>query len=301
MMLYSRKECRRNDERLYHLKDLHRGRRAVVVGNGPSLKISDLDRLKDEITFASNRIFLAFGETEWRPTYYTMCDAVVARENLASVRSLPLFKIFAGSVREFYQDDPSAVFVNLPRSEDERNTWVDDKGVMRMRSRAPEEPFRRKWMRRLRLFPPKSTVPDIRALTEDTTWPVSWNLIRGARAGHSVINLGLKIAYWMGIREIYVIGCDHNFRVPDTQTGEIVYDNKVVVSQGEVNHFHPDYRKPGEKWTTPCLDVMAEEFAYARRVFEADGGRIRNASRVSKLDAWEKVDFDRVFQPLQTK
>ncbi|HOH28077.1 MAG TPA: hypothetical protein PLC40_00245, partial [Candidatus Hydrogenedentes bacterium] len=81
MMLYLPKHCRTNNERLYALKDKHKGGRCVIVGNGPSLAIRDLDRLKDEITVASNRIFLAFSETEWRPTYFTMCDVVVAREN----------------------------------------------------------------------------------------------------------------------------------------------------------------------------------------------------------------------------
>ncbi len=59
-----------DDERLAALKDRHRGRRAFVVGAGKSLKISDLDKLCDEITFASNRIYVCFGETSWRPTYY---------------------------------------------------------------------------------------------------------------------------------------------------------------------------------------------------------------------------------------
>lgn len=293
---FDAEQCKRNDERLLHLKDIHRGRRAVIVGNGPSLKIDDLGRLKNEITFAANRIFLAFGETDWRPTYYTMCDAVVGQENMDVVKGLDLQKVMAGSVREFYFDDPTATFVNFPRSEDEKNTWIDEKGIVRMKGAvAPREPWYRVLASRLGFLPSRNTVESVEALSNDISWPVSWNLLRGARAGHSVVNLSLKIAYWMGIREVYVIGCDHNFQVPDTETGEIVYHNKVIVSEGEVNHFHPDYRKSGEKWTVPKLDVMAEEFAYARRIYEAEGRAIKNASRFTKLEVWEKVDFDAVF------
>lgn len=289
-------KCRINDERLAALKDRHYGKRAVIIGNGPSLKMEDLGRLKNEITFASNRIYLAFDQTDWRPTYYSICDAVVGKENHGIVKDLPVHKILAGSVREFYQDDPDAIFVNFPRSEDEKNTWVDDKGVVRMQGAVPpKEPFLRKMARWMGLQPAVSAKADVEALKNDINWPVSWNLLRGARAGHSVVNLALKIAYWMGIREVYVIGCDHNFVVPDTKTGEVVYHNEVILSEGEVNHFHPEYRKPGEKWTVPQLDTMAQEFAYARWVYETDGRSIKNASRRTKLEVWDRVDFDSVF------
>jgi hypothetical protein len=288
----------RNDERLFALKDRHKGRRGVVCGSGPSLQIEDLVRLKDDITFASNRIFLAFDQTGWRPSYYTMCDAVVARDNREKVIELPLNKVFGWSVVEQYRDDPDATFVNCPRKEDEKDTYTDEDGIVRMKG--AEKPAAggngcglRCWLRAV--TGGGKAAESIESLKNDTSWPLSWNLLRGAKAGHSVVNLGLKIAYWMGIREVVVIGCDHNFSVPDTRTGEKVFKNEVIRSENEVNHFHPDYRKRGEEWTLPKLDVMAGEFAYARRVFETDGGRIINASRFSKLEVWERGDFDALF------
>jgi hypothetical protein len=59
-----------DDERLARLKDTHRGQRAFVIGTGRSLRVADLDRLGDELTFASNRIYVCFKDTSWRPTYY---------------------------------------------------------------------------------------------------------------------------------------------------------------------------------------------------------------------------------------
>jgi hypothetical protein len=49
----------------------HQGRSGFIIGNGPSLKMEDLESLKSEITIASNRIYLAFSKTNWRPNYYT--------------------------------------------------------------------------------------------------------------------------------------------------------------------------------------------------------------------------------------
>lgn len=59
---------------LQSVKGKYEGQRCFVLGNGPSLITEDLDKLKGEITFASNRIYKIFDETEWRPTYFVMFD-----------------------------------------------------------------------------------------------------------------------------------------------------------------------------------------------------------------------------------
>lgn len=77
-----------NDRKLAALKDKHKGQRCFVIGNGPSLRISDLDRLKGEITFAANKIYLAFDRTDWRPTYYNVEDNLVIQQNYEAINSL---------------------------------------------------------------------------------------------------------------------------------------------------------------------------------------------------------------------
>lgn len=63
---------------LKSIKDKYKGQRCFVLGNGPSLTPEDLDKLKGEVTFASNRIFNIFDKTDWRPTYFGMLDEEVA-------------------------------------------------------------------------------------------------------------------------------------------------------------------------------------------------------------------------------
>ena len=72
---------------LEKLRDAHAGKRVVVMGNGPSLSRIDFDDLKGEITFASNKIFLAFDKTDWRPTYYSVEDDLVIIQNIGKLRS----------------------------------------------------------------------------------------------------------------------------------------------------------------------------------------------------------------------
>lgn len=59
---------------LKRYKSKHFGKRCFIIGNGPSLVAKDLDKLKDEITFAFNRIYYIFDKTDWRPTYYCSED-----------------------------------------------------------------------------------------------------------------------------------------------------------------------------------------------------------------------------------
>lgn len=59
------------------LRNAHVGRQGFVVCNGPSLAMGDLDKIRNQITIASNKIYLAFEKTLWRPTYYTTADVLL--------------------------------------------------------------------------------------------------------------------------------------------------------------------------------------------------------------------------------
>ncbi len=239
------------DRQLHQLKDRHRGRRAFVIGAGPSLQTSDLDRLRDEITFASNKIYLAFDDTTWRPTYYSVMDVLVARNNAEKIRGLQLTHIHSQRVQTALGEDPRFLYLNpLPS---------------------------------IRLF--GAPLPGF-----------SRDMMCGIHSGSTVIYLQLQLAFYLGIREVYLIGVDFSFDVPrdavtdsKTELGET-----VIQSRGEINHFHPDYRKPGETWTLPLLDQQRLAFQCAGQAFEAAGGRLINASRRTKLNVLPRADFDQV-------
>lgn len=234
-----------NDRRIATLKDKHRGNRCFIIGNGPSLKIEDLDRLKNEVTFASNKIYLAFDSTEWRPTYYSITDVLVAENNRSAIDELTLSKILEENIRPFFKKD-SAIWLHSLR-----RPFVDG----------------------------------------EYKFGFSINALEGVYGGWTVIYLQMQLAFYMGIREIYLIGVDYDFEIPET-TGEMCASGEVLTHQGEINHFHPDYRKPGETWTVPLLDNQYEAFLEGKRTVESHGGKILNASRKTKLKVYQLVDFD---------
>ena len=235
-----------NDKKISGLRNKHLGRRCFIIGNGPSLKIEDLDRLKDEVTFASNKIYLAFEDTEWRPTYYSVIDVLVAENNRSKIDELNLSKIFESTVRPFFKKE-SAIWLDL-------------------------------------LAHPHGA--------ENTPW-FSINALDGVYGGWTVIYLQLQLAFYMGIREIYLIGVDFSFEVPESK-GEYCSSGEILKHQREINHFHPDYRKPGETWTMPLLDKQHNAFSEGKRIIESQGGIVFNASRKTKLKVFQLVDFDNI-------
>ena len=103
-----------NELRLWRLRNRHLGRRAFVIGNGPSLRIEDLDRLErgGEITFAANKIFLAFDQTDWRPTYYGAEDILMFQEpkTWAAIQAVPSIKLLPQYADNLVPRIPGAIY-----------------------------------------------------------------------------------------------------------------------------------------------------------------------------------------------
>jgi len=77
------------------LEDLHNeySGRAWLIGNGPSLRETSLESLKDEYSFGVNMIHLYYPCTTWRPTFYvstsTLADRYRGVANQAQIAFMP--------------------------------------------------------------------------------------------------------------------------------------------------------------------------------------------------------------------
>jgi len=220
---------------LHNLKNIHSNKKAFIIGNGPSLSVNDLDLIKDEITFASNKIYLAFDKTEWRPTYYFVTDGLVYSQNYEKIDQLKLKKYFSSHLISLKDRMKDSTYFSLSFQ-----------------------------------HPAKFKV----------------NPIFNLYSGSTVTFVMLEFAVFMGIKEIYLMGIDFSFILPNRT------DSKELSCEGEVNHFHEDYRKVGEKWTKPDMKHQKLAFLEAKKFCDKHDIRIYNISRNSKLDVFELVDFD---------
>ncbi len=87
--------------RMAALKDKYRGERCFIIGNGPSLKNTDLSRLKDEYTFGLNRIYLMFPELGFKTTFLLSVNDLVIEQCAAEIQALPIPKFVSWRSRAF--------------------------------------------------------------------------------------------------------------------------------------------------------------------------------------------------------
>lgn len=100
------------------IKNIHKGERCFIIGNGPSLRVEDLEKLRDEITFATNRIFVLFDKTDWRPTYYCAADPLTINNSLDGIKAFSCKKKFIGLLgRNHYEEIEDATFLYLEQGD----------------------------------------------------------------------------------------------------------------------------------------------------------------------------------------
>lgn len=81
--------------RLAAYQDKHRGQRCFIIGNGPSLKHTDLSQLRGEYTFGMNRIYLLFPELGFPTTYFVSVNSLVIEQCAADIRNLTIPKFLS--------------------------------------------------------------------------------------------------------------------------------------------------------------------------------------------------------------
>lgn len=152
------------------LKDRYRGKRCFLIGNGPSLRIEDLDKLHEhhEITFACNKIYNVFRNTEWRPDFYVMMDVWVLRSDTRNILNV------TPKVCSFY----NYAFCNGTV------LYNNDENVIPL-YHLPEQPDNNHYTRFSK---------DVSICHYD---------------GRGTVYTMLQIAYYLGFEEVYLIGCDH--------------------------------------------------------------------------------------------
>lgn len=80
--------------KLRKYKNIHKGERCFVIGNGPSLKISDLEKLKNEKIMVANSIFKIFNDLSYIPSYYFLQDNKVILNNKDALNKMSGFTKF---------------------------------------------------------------------------------------------------------------------------------------------------------------------------------------------------------------
>lgn len=228
------------------LSGKYRGRAGFVIGNGPSLTTDDLTKICGQVSIASNKIYLAFDETPWRPNIYTIADPLVWEK----VKDHVLELLPTVHIPDYLECDLSSRIIPwhfLGNNEIETG-----------------QPSR-----------------------------FSDNLSLGLYGGNTVTFDNIQIAVYLGLNPIYLIGCDHYYAGENDEfsPGEKTH----ATSQ---NHFHPDYRKPGEIVNAASIPNMNMAYETASLYCKLNEVEIYNATRGGHLEIFERRDLDLVLDQL---
>ena len=220
------------------------GKRCFIIGNGPSLKASDLDKIVDEDCFAANCIFLIFPQTPWRPTYYTIGDryAKITSEQLEDVGA---DTIFLGDYFCRFND-----------------VWANNAVCLHQHIQLSDKNCK--------------VSPDISKYVTNCA---------------TVSFLSMQVAAYMGYSEIYLLGFDHNYKREFTRSGA------VVVTGASRSHFFEETDtsvKPED--VIGEMNGMTRAYEAFRDYAKEHGITVKNATRGGKLEVFERVDFDSLFE-----
>lgn len=81
---------RESIRKIQALRNSHLGEQCVIIGNGPSLRETDLTKLKNVFTFGMNRFYLAFQDLGFTTSCLLSVNDLVIEQCAQDFRALPL-------------------------------------------------------------------------------------------------------------------------------------------------------------------------------------------------------------------
>lgn len=191
--------------------------RAFIVGNGPSLKPWMLDMLKDEVSFAMNRINLIFDKTDWRPTHYVRAETPSVNWKRADLRKdmRPIAEL--KGCRCYLRDTYKYIWYNL-------------RGVLDRVNPSTVEYF------------PRCEHRDTHF--EDPSAPLTWHFPTLCTFGTS-LHTAIQLAVMEDYGPLYLLGCDMNYKDgepnhfdKDYEKGFVRHEQKAYLANGDARECH---------------------------------------------------------------
>lgn len=243
--------------------------RCFIMGNGPSLNSTPLERLDGEYVWGQNKCYLLFDRIDWRPQFHIAIDSLVIPDIAGEIASMaaanPAMQIFL----------PFRYFCN--------GTVQDAPNIV--------------WFRERQIEPQK---------TDGYFSRDAASFVRGA---NTVTISALQMAAHLGFNPIYLIGCDTNYQpIPveargeakDVGTGETIAGFELIsLTDNDVNHFDASYFGKGAAWHAPNVAGMLHGYERARQAGADLGIEILNATVGGQLEVFPRADIHEVLSVTQ--
>ncbi len=259
-----RMEMSRNKE----LKNIHKGKRCFILGNGPSLKHHDLSRLTDEYVFTVNNMIKTDVFNILKPNFHLFFD--------------PQFFDF------FFSPSP------------ENNLAIKQikKSLLNNRDMILFSSYRLK-SKSVKVFPDVNPHYAFNNKMYTPHLKKSSSIHRNTPAFQNVILYAINIALYMGFKKIYILGVD--------MTGFLdAYEQDVT--EAKAGHFYEttkedfqklvrfkDENKLDNEFYLKAFGKTFEQFKLMERKVSSKNAKLFNASDHGALDVIERVNYKKLF------
>lgn len=249
---------------LKELKNKFKGKRIFVIGNGPSLLNTPLDKLQNEYSIAMNRISLIYEKTKWRPTFFLCTTVLIKKENwrkdIMTSIDLGIDSFVKDSFFPYMGNRKNIYYVHCAHSKDKACGTIDD------------------WSNDISVRVSKFASSMFAALQIVFYLGFDEIYILGA-------DLGFQDPFLMKIiKNSAILGRIANFIDPNLYEK---YDPK--------SHFAPYYGIPGGN-VSKINKNMIIAHQIAKKAAELQGKKIFNATIGGNLEVYPRVDFNEIIQ-----
>ncbi len=226
---------RYNGHKLKKFKDIHKGQRCFIIGTGPSLNKTNLSLIKDEIIFGVNTLYQGLPKFGITCDYYAVSDVEVWKSHFKNIFDLETIL--------FLSSDTGKEYLSHLRF---------------YKKYQKNEPF---------------VIRDLGAM-----WSSGWlvkDLSIGAYWGDTVIiDICLQAAYYMGFKEVYLLGCDCDYSGMHRFNGSTT----ECVAGGAAGDW----------------SMVFDSYEICKKAYEEDDREIINATVGGKLEIFKRRKLEEI-------
>lgn len=249
------------ENRNERFKDCHKGERCFILATGPSINQQDLTPLKDEICISVNNFYVHKDYKIIQPMYHCIPDVVGWHKKYVN-------KEYA--IKWFQEMEEKTGQTVLFLGYDDKR-WIDHYGLFRNR--------------KVYYLHCGSSMEGLEYTDMDLT-----RIVPGFT---SVSVLALEIAIYMGCKDIYLLGCDHDWILtPDTLIHFYEEHEHILTTRPG---FKYRFKENGVEDILHYCSKLWAEYKALRCYTEAKGLNIYNATKGGLLDVFPRVCYESLF------
>lgn len=248
---------------LIALKGKHAGERCFILASGPSINKQDLTLLKDETTIAVSQFFLHPQIDVIRPKYHCFAPQ---HEPFNDETNKIIFDNYIGNYKF-----PVKSFIGSTEFKYSYYNYLN---------KHPEYKIDASFID----YSSSSQLNESNYLLDD-----SWDITQNPFSLRTVIYIAIQVAYYLGFKEIYLLGVDHDYLNDINRTDHHFYkENKSFSDKEHLEMFTM------ERWFEEYY-YRWKQYRLMNEFLSTKGISIFNATDGGLLDVFPRVNYSDLF------